>query len=122
MYFGGPGFEDGRAVATAGGNFYVVGSSSSSPGLPGQFLLKFNSAGTLLYTVAITGRAYDVATGPGGSAFIVASRQLATEVYAMKVTSSGSIEYIADIPGLAINFSGFERPAIAAGTSGDHDA
>ena len=120
MYFGGPGFEEGRAVATdAAGNFYVVGSSASSPGLPGQFLLKFNSAGALLYTVPISGRVYDVATGTGGSAYVVASRQIATEVYAMKVTSSGAIEYISDIPGLAINFSGFERPAIAAGITGN---
>jgi hypothetical protein len=123
MYFGGDGQDGGQKIATdAGGNTYVLasiqsGASGPAPGLPAPYLLKFNVAGALQYTVPIIGGAYDVAAAPDGTAFVVGTRMF--QIYVMKVTSSGSVAYTTDLPGLTVVPSQAERPSIAAAPSGD---
>jgi hypothetical protein len=70
MYFGGSGWDAAGAIATsASGDSFVIRASSSDA--PGSSLLKFNSAGTLLYTVGVGGIAHDVCASPDGSAVVV---------------------------------------------------
>jgi hypothetical protein len=115
MYFGDSDRESGEAIASdAAGRRYVIGSVS--PGM--KSLLKFDSAGTLLYSVPIAAWAYDVAAAPDGSAVVVGSRSFTTDVFVMKVSASGSTDYVTNIPGLTMTASTLERPAIAVDRSG----
>jgi hypothetical protein len=107
MYFGGSGPEGGKAVASdAAGNAYILTTigSRDAPGVPspGTYLLKFNAAGVLQYAAAIGANGQDVAIGPDGAAYVLASRLVFGDVFVARVSVSGSIVNTTNVPGLTM--------------------
>src|SRR5437870_5199551 len=124
MSFGGSGYAGGRAIATdTAGNVYVAGSiSGRGGGIPatGVSVMKLNAAGSVQWAIGVGGIARDVAIGPDGAAYVLASRLALGDVFLAKVTPAGSIASTTNIPGLTMNrnYGQNEHPSIAVTPSG----
>jgi hypothetical protein len=105
-YLGGSFNDKGYAIAVDGsGNMYVAGFTGSLifPGASGQqntqgFVTKLSSSGSISFSKYVTGEALGVAVDGSSNIYITGNTQqnnsgAAEDVYATKLTSSGSVSY-----------------------------